>query len=118
MQARTKRHPIDKTVVLTFHGPESNREKAIEALSHLGYVDTTGTIPWREAFPEITDEALPGVCLRAARQREGLSQVALAKQTGIPQRHISEMENGKRPIGKKNARIFADALNAGYKVFL
>ncbi len=118
MPARTKKRPTDKTIVITFHGPESNREKAIDALSRLGYVDTTGTIPWRDAFPEITDEMAPGVCLRAARQREGLSQVALAKQTGIPQRHISEMENGKRPIGKKNARIFAEVLNAGYKVFL
>lgn len=118
MLEHTKKPHIDKTVMLTFHGPESNREKAIAALSRLGYVDTTGTTPWRNAFPEITDEMAPGVCLRAARRREGLSQADLSKKTGIPQRHISEMENSKRPIGKKNARIFAEVLNAGYKVFL
>jgi len=38
--------------------------------------------------------------------------------TGIPQSHISEMENGKRPIGKKRAKILAKALKVGYKVFL
>ncbi|WP_442877394.1 helix-turn-helix domain-containing protein [Desulfolutivibrio sp.] len=35
----------------------------------------------------------------------------LSQATGIPRRHISEMENGKRPIGKKNARLLAEALN-------
>ena len=118
MLDRTKKPRTDKMVVLTFQGPEKNRKEAINALARLGYVDTAKTIPWREAFPELTDEALPGISLRAARQREGISQVELSKKTGIPQRHISEMENGKRPIGKKNARIFSNTLNVGYKVFL
>jgi plasmid maintenance system antidote protein VapI len=38
--------------------------------------------------------------------------------TGIPQRHISEMENGKRPIGKEMAKKLGKALNISYKVFL
>jgi plasmid maintenance system antidote protein VapI len=38
--------------------------------------------------------------------------------TGIRQHHISEMENHKRPIGKKNALKFAKALGTNYKVFL
>ena len=42
----------------------------------------------------------------------------LAELTGIPQRHISEMENGKRPIGKEMAKRLGKALNIGYKVFL
>jgi len=58
-------------------------------------------------------------CLRGARHREGLTQRQLAEQTGIPQRHISEMENNKRSIGKNRAKILARALNtAGYRVFL
>lgn len=73
----------------------------------------------RDLFLEYSDEELPGAVLRGARHREGLTQQQLAKLTGTPQRHISEMENGKRPIGKKNAKIFAKVLNAtGYKVFL
>jgi hypothetical protein len=59
------------------------------------------SISRRDAFPEITGELAPVVCLRAAMQPEGLNQMDLSKRTGIPQRHISEMENGKRPIGKK-----------------
>lgn len=40
-----------------------------------------------------------------------MTQVELAKRSGIPRRHISEMENGRRPIGKQNARKLADVLN-------
>ena len=36
--------------------------------------------------------------------------------TGIPQRHISEMERGKRPIGKERAKKLAVALNINYRV--
>jgi predicted transcriptional regulator len=34
--------------------------------------------------------------LRAARSKADITQVELAHLTGIPQRHISEMEYGKR----------------------
>ncbi|WP_368860855.1 transcriptional regulator [Desulforhabdus sp. TSK] len=56
--------------------------------------------------------------LVGARGKEGLTQKQLSVLTGIPQRHISEMENGKRPIGKETARKLGKALRAGYKVFL
>lgn len=106
---------------MTIHaeGPKSQKKKAVEALRQLGFLDVEESIPWREAFPELTDENLPGTCLAGMRYREGLSQRALAERTGIPQRHISEMENGKRPIGKKLAKRFAEALNVeNYAVFL
>jgi transcriptional regulator with XRE-family HTH domain len=59
-----------------------------------------------------------GVCLAGSRVKEGLTQKQLSELTGIPQSQISEMENGKRPIGKKRAKILAKALKVGYKVFL
>lgn len=65
--------------------------------------------PWREVLP-LTNEELPGVFLAGALYREGVTQGTLAKATGIPCRHISEMENGRRPIGKKNARLLTEVL--------
>jgi len=56
--------------------------------------------------------------LAGARYREGLTQIALSRLSGIPQRHISEMENGKRSIGKEMAKRLGKALNISYKVFL
>ncbi len=53
-----------------------------------------------------------------SRLKEGMTQKELSELTGIPQSHISVMENGKRQIGKKRAKILAKALNVGYKVFL
>jgi ribosome-binding protein aMBF1 (putative translation factor) len=91
---------------------------AVDALKPLGFVDTSDPVPWREAYPECSEAQLIGKALAGARYREGLTQIALSKLTGIPQRHISEMENGKRTIGKEMAKRLGKALNIGYKVFL
>ena len=56
--------------------------------------------------------------LRTARLRVEMTQQELAKRIDIPQRHISEMEHGKRAIGKKMSRKLAKALNIDYRVFL
>jgi transcriptional regulator with XRE-family HTH domain len=56
--------------------------------------------------------------LRAARTKEGVTQSQLAQMTGIPQRHISEMEHGKRSIGKERAKKLAEALKVDYHLLL
>jgi len=117
MQVHTRKHPTE-TAELRFIGPIVNMARAIESLKPLGFVDTSDSVPWRDAYPEYSDEDLPGVCLRGSRYREGLTQKQLADMTGIPQRHISEMENGKRSIGKEMAKRLGKALSIGYKVFL
>jgi ribosome-binding protein aMBF1 (putative translation factor) len=109
-----KKRPIK----IAFTGPVGNRERAIDALKKLGFVESTDSVPWREAFPDLTDDQLPGNSLKGARVKEGIAQKQLAELTGIKQHHISEMENHKRSIGKKNAMEFAKALDISYKVFL
>lgn len=117
MQAHTKKHHTE-TIELRFIGPIVNHAKAIETLKPLGFVDTSDTVPWRKAYPECTDGQIAGKALAGMRYREGITQIQLANKTGIPQRHISEMEHGKRTIGKANAKILAKALNTDYRVFL
>ena len=75
-------------------------------------------LPWREAYPEYSEGQLIGKALAGVRYREGLTQIQLSEMTGIPQRHISEMENGKRPIGEEMAKRLGKVLNISYKVFL
>lgn len=99
-------------------GPVLNRDRAIEVLKDLGFVDVSESLPWRDAFPEYGEEDSSGVCLRGARSKEGLTQKELSERTGIPQSHLSQMEHGKRPIGKKTARILGRELKVSYKVFL
>lgn len=61
----------------------------------------------------------PGKALRMYRENAGLTQAALGERMGgIPRQHISNMENGKRPIGKENAKRLAAALHIDYRVFL
>jgi DNA-binding XRE family transcriptional regulator len=67
-----------------------------------------------EVFPHRS----PGTLLRGARYREDLTQVELAALTGIPRRHISEMENGRRGIGKQTAKRLAQALNIDHRLLL
>lgn len=117
MQGHTKKRPTE-TIELRFIGPIVNMARAIENLKPLGFVDASGLVPWREAFPEYSEEGLPGVSLRGSRYKEGLTQKQLADMIGVPQRHISMMENGKRPIGKEMAKRLGKALNISYKVFL
>ena len=117
MQAHTKKPPIE-TVEVRFIGPIVNMAKAIDALKPLGFEDTSDSVPWREAYPQCSEAQLIGKALAGARYREGLTQMQLSELTGIPQRHISEMENGKRIIGKEMAKCLGKALNIGYKMFL
>jgi len=83
----------------------------------LGFKAASEAVPWQDAFPEFKDNA-PGAALAGARHKEGLTQRKLCDLTGIPQRHISEMETGKRAIGRKNARLLGDALNIDYRTLM
>jgi DNA-binding XRE family transcriptional regulator len=114
MLEHTKKLPIE----LKFLGPPANKTQAIKALKSFGFVNIPDTVPWRDLFPEYTDEELPGVCLAGSRHKENMTQKHLSELTGIPQSHISEMENGKRAVGKKTAKMLAKALNVKCRVFL
>jgi len=106
-------------VTLLFEGPAGKKKEAIAALKNLGFKTAKNDtpIPWKEAFKEFEDNEA-GTSLSGGRYKEGLTQVELSKKTAIPQRHISEMERGKRPIGKKNAKLFAKVFGVDYRVFL
>jgi len=117
MPELTKKHHTE-LVDLRVIGPLANRHRALEVLKEMGFVDRADSVPWREAFPSIREEHLPGISLLGARTKEGMTQTRLSELTGIPQRHLSMMEHGKRTIGKKNARLLAKVLNVDYRVFL
>jgi helix-turn-helix protein len=134
-------------VVLHTVGPTARLKEACTALASLGFTivpvaEVTSSDPlWTagvgDAAPVtltmLPDDALvpaaaavsnllgafqAGQALAGARGKEGLSQRQLAALTGIPQRHISEMEHSKRPIGKAHAKLLAKALNVDYRVLL
>src|SRR5262249_2640339 len=119
MSVRTQEPPTKTMCTLAFVGPVDHADATREAFA-LGFAeaDTRDTVPWREAFPPIPDTELQGRMLRAARSKEGVTQSHLAQLTGIPQRHLSEMEHGKRSIGKERAKKLAQVLHVDYHLLL
>ncbi len=76
-------------------------------------------IPWREAAKrDLKKHSEGGQMLRGSRFKAEVSQRELAEALGISQHHISEMENGKRPIGKEMAKRFAGFFKTDYRLFL
>ena len=115
MSGRTKAHPTDG-VELRFRVMASSAALVRKMVAPY-VVNNAESVPWRKAL-EVGAGDVPGLALRGARYREGLTQAQLAQRVGVPQRHISEMENGKRPIGKAMAQRLGLALGINYKVFL
>lgn len=58
------------------------------------------------------------IALHGLRRREGLTQVEMGKKLRIPQENLSQMENGKCPIGKQIAKRLAELFKTDYPLFL
>jgi DNA-binding XRE family transcriptional regulator len=70
-------------------------------------------------YKNIKAATTPGDYLRIYRERKGITQTKLVEMAGgIPRQHISNMENGRRPISLKVARTFADVLDVPFEIFL
>jgi ribosome-binding protein aMBF1 (putative translation factor) len=123
MHTLTKKRPTEKLVEVRFRGTISSINKLRRTATTLHVTDLSRQLPEKDSYtpeelsPElVTNRA--GVCIRGGRGKEGLTQKQLADQIGIAQHHISEMETGKRAIGKEMAKKLATALNCDYRVFL
>ena len=116
MREQTKKHPTDEVVSVTLR---VRRSKIPLLQKYAESLETVEAQSWTiaEVFPEYTGKEQE-VALRAYRNREGLTQKQLSELTGIPQHHISEMENGKRCIGKERAKKLAVALHCDYRRML
>lgn len=76
-------------------------------------------ISWRKALAAHLEEHGEGaVLLRGSRYKADMSQKELADAIGVKQHHISEMENGKRAIGKEIAQRLGKFFSIDYRVFL
>ena len=108
MPVVTKNPPTDDMVTVRLRVHRLNAPK-IKAYAHAVEAGEERTYSVAELFPEYLGKENQ-IALRAYRTRENLTQKQLAALTGIPQHQISEMENGKRSIGKERARKLAAAL--------
>ena len=121
MQAHTKKpRTEDGLVTLKFMVHPANVERIKRFVAALEPDEGKEDSITEEMFfaKHFKDRSERAVILRGARHRENLTQAQLAELTGIPQRHISEMETEKRSIGKQRAKLIAKVLNIDYRLFL
>ena len=115
MSEAMKKPAMADYVEVRFRIPASRLMDAKKAMAAYGAIATEPeSVPWEEVYPDFNGR----VALRGARKREALTQKELARLVGVSQTHISEMEHGKRPIGKDMARRLAKVLKVNYRVFL
>lgn len=112
MLARTRKPHTDEK--LMYISCPVDQTSAIRAYLERHGCRVNDEVDASEVFPDRST----GNLLSGARFREDLTQVQLSERTGIPRRHISEMENNKRPIGKANAKKLAEALHIDYRILL
>jgi ribosome-binding protein aMBF1 (putative translation factor) len=128
MSERTKKHLTNEYIKIVIHDASKQvfiltRSEALQILSmlsaHQAQEEAEESIPADEVFADLDKKyGKIGVTIRGCRSRDGLTQAELAKKLGIPQRHVSEMEHSKRPIGKKMAQKLAAIFNTNYRLFL
>lgn len=120
----TKKRTTEKYVEVCFKVPVEDATKVIDAAKaffRLAGHDVLETNDQGEELydaKEVFPESHPGTILRGFRVREDLTQKELAEKANLKPHHISEMEHGKRPIGKDVAKRLAEALGADHRVFL
>lgn len=112
-----KEYAVHSVAVSTERNRTLIDAKSVSNAEAIAVQEEEDSISWREVF-DVPEEEMPATMLRGARYREAMTQVQLAAATGIPRRHISEMENSKRIIGKERAKRMAEVLNVDYRVFL
>ena len=94
--------PHSEMLVLSLNVLSSRIEEA--AMYGIGFELISESLPWRDVL-NYKGEEMPGIMLSGVRYREGMTQEELAKKTGIPRQHISEMENGKGLLARKTLKI-------------
>lgn len=117
MQEPTKKHHADKAMVTLRLKVHRNNVAKVAEFARMIEVGEDKTYSVEEVLPDFVGKGKLSA-LRTYRTREDLTQREFAEKVGIPQRHISEMENGKRPIGKEMARRFSVVLGVDYRVLL
>ena len=121
MLAHTNMQTTSDFVDLHLHIRRDQQDAVHHALQQAGILyssDSTEheneTLSLVEVFPDLHS----GSAIRGLRYREGLTQAQLAERIGVKRHHVSEMEHGRRSIGKEMAKRLAKALKTDYKVFL
>lgn len=120
MSEHTRKHPTKRTSVkycmmhyagATYRIPRDIAEQF--------RIKESSSVSAEIVFAEINKKyTKPGALLQGIRAREDLTQSAMAKKLKVTQSDISQMENGKRKIGRKMAQRIEKLFGTYYRSFL
>lgn len=81
--------------------------------------DDESSIPFEESewYQNIIATTTPAESLKRRRERAGMTQKALAASIGVASTCISDMEHGRRPIGKGTAKKLGKAMKCSPSSF-
>lgn len=107
---------VEGKILLFRDIPSSKLKPIVGALKE--YRDET--VSWRELAKNRIEAAggESAYMVKNAREGANLTQAQLAEKLHIPQSNISQVETGKRPVGKNLAKRLAKIFNIDYRVFL
>ena len=117
------------------HHTEEREQMSIAVIAGIRYelphdvlakyrVDTDGlasnvSINAEDAFADLDARYTKAGCLlQGIRYRDGLTQVQMAEALGVTQSDISQMETGKRKIGRTIAKRIQKKFGTHYRSFL
>ena len=70
-------------------------------------------------YKKIKKKLTPGTYIKVFRQNKNMTQAELGKELGgLPRQHISNMENGSRPISKRIALKLAKLFDVSVEKFI
>ncbi len=122
MLARMKKPITEKYSEICILVPSKDAQEiqnhVMECLRSAGHDNISVSGKELYSVDEVFPDSHPGRILKGLRTREDLTQVQLAEKAGLKPHHVSEMENGKRVIGKAMARRLAKVLNSSYQMLL
>ena len=98
--------------------PEEIAKKLVASLKK--YKEKEISLPWQEVLKDDINAAgeEPAYFVRAARKGAGMTQTRLAEKLRMPQSNLSQIERGRRPVGKTLAKRLEKIFNVDYRVFL
>jgi DNA-binding XRE family transcriptional regulator len=128
MSEHTKKHPISahahgSTLHITHHDKTYAIPKKIAEKYIVEVKKPKRTKKESKTIQQIFDSldakfTKAGALLKGLRLREGLSQIEFAKKIDVTQANLSNMENGRRPIGKIIAKRIEKIFGTNYRYFL
>lgn len=120
MSELTKKHPTKEAESFIHVWYENTHYRFPKAVAEKYRVeDDEELIDSDEVFSELNAQhTKPGALLKGVRVRENLTQAEMANKLGVTQSDISQMESGRRAIGKIIAKRIEALFDVNYRLFL